>query len=104
MDWIEEFFYGVFTTIYVAWDPQKDPLIPNSPGLDHQNLAISSIEKLLSYCRKQIKALVTLFRSLEELLKKADLMRPSLFRAGPKGKKLSEDIKVKKNAFNGTVA
>ena len=104
MDWIEELFYGVFTTLHVAWDSNKDPSIPNGPGLDHQNLAISSIEKHLSYCRDQIRAPVELFRSLESLLKKADLIRLSLFRDGPQGKKMSEEIKATKSAFNEMVA
>ena len=88
----------------MALDPEKDPSIPNGPGLDHQNLAISSIEKPLSYCRDQIRAPVELFRSLESLLKKADLIRLSLFGAGPQGKKMSEEIKAMKTAFDGTVA
>ena len=65
MDKIEELFYGVLTTIYLAWDPDKDPLMPTGPGWDHHYLSASTLEKLLAYCRKQMKAPVALFRSLE---------------------------------------
>ena len=71
MDGIEGLFFGVVTTLYAGWDPNKDPSIPNGPGLDHQDLAISSIENLLSYCQEQTKAPVQLFKTLESWLKKA---------------------------------
>ena len=46
---------------------------------------------------------VTLFRSLEELLRKADLITPGLLRADPSGKKLSQDIKETKDALDGRI-
>ena len=104
MDRIEELFYGVFTTIYVAWEPDKDPLIPTGPGWGYHNLAVLSVEKLLAYCRKQMKAPVALFRSLEELLRRADLITRGLHGAGLSGKKLSQDIKETKNALNVRIA
>ena len=104
MDGIKGLFIGVVTTLYVGWDPDKDPSIPNGPGLDHQDLAILLIENLLSYCQEQIKAPVELFRSLESWLKKAELIRPNLLRAGPQGKRISEEIKSIKTAFDGVIA
>ena len=38
------------------------------------------------------------------MLKKADLIRPSLLGAYPQGKKISEEIKATKSAFDGMVA
>ena len=104
MDGIEGLFFGVVTTLYTGWDPNKDPFIPNGLGLDHQDLAISSIENLLSYCLDQIKAPVELFRTLQSWLKKAELIRPTLLGAGPQGKNISEEIKRTKSALDGIVA
>ena len=104
MDKIEELFYGVLTTIYVAWDPVKDPLMPTGPGGDHHYLSASVLEKLLAYCRKQMKAPVTLFRSLEQLLRRSDLIKPGLLGISPSGKKLSQDIKETKDTLDGRIA
>ena len=104
MEKIEELFYGVLTTIYLAWDPDKDPLMPTGPGWDHHYLSASTLEKLLAYCRKQMKAPVALFRSLEQLLRRTDLIRPGLLGISPSGKKLSQDIKEMKDALDGRIA
>ena len=104
MDKIEELFYGVLTTIYLAWDPDKDPLMPTGPGWDHHYLSASALEKLLAYCTKQMKAPVTLFRSLEHLLRRTDLLRPGLLGISPSGKKLSQDIKETKDALDRRIA
>ena len=103
MDKVEQFFYGVLTTIYLAWDPDKDPTMPTGPGRDHHYLSTMTLEKLITYCRKQIITPVALFRSLEELLRKADLITPGLLGAGPSGKKLSQDIKETKDALDGRI-
>ena len=33
MDKVEQFFYGVLTTIYISWDPNKDPTMAWKKGL-----------------------------------------------------------------------
>ena len=104
MDKIEELFYGVLTTIYVAWDPDKDPLMPTGPGGDHHYLSTSVLKKLLPYCMKQMKAPVTLFRSLEHLLRRADLLKPGLLGISPSAKKLSQDIKETKDTLDKRIA
>ena len=30
---IQDLFFGVLTTLYVAWDPDKDPTIPTGPNV-----------------------------------------------------------------------
>ena len=66
-------------------------------------MSTTTLEKLIIYCRNQIIPPVTLFRSLEELLRRADQIRPGSLGAGPSGKKLSQDIKEMKDALDGRI-
>ena len=53
--------------------------------------------RFLAYCTKQTQAPVALFKSLEHLLRRADLLKPGLLGISPSAKKLSQDIKETKD-------
>ena len=75
-DKVEKIFYRVLTTIYLSWDPDKDPTMPTGLGPDHHNLPPQTLEKHITYGRQQTITPVALFRPLEELLRRADLVKP----------------------------
>ena len=86
MNKIQDLFFGTLTTLYVAWDPNKDPPIPVVPDGDHYQLSAPALQELLAYCMEQIRAPVALYRSLEHLLRRADLLKPGLLGPSPSAK------------------
>ena len=60
--------------------------------------------RFLTYCTKQTQAPVTLFKSLEHLLRRSDLLKPGLLGISPSAKKLSQDIKETKDALDKRIA
>ena len=104
MDNIQDLFFGILTILYVSWDPDKDPIMPTGPSGDYHQLSASALEKLLAYCTKQMKAPVALFRSLEHLLRRSDLLKPGLLRISPSAKRLSKEIKEMKDTLNRRIA
>ena len=101
MDNIQELFFGVLTTLYMAWDPDKDPIMPTGPSGNHHQLSAPALEKLLAYCTKQMKAPVALFRSLEHLLGRSVLLKPGLLGISPSAKRLSKEIKERRTPSAG---
>ena len=89
MDEIEQFFYGILTTIYISWDPDKDLSMPTGPDQNYHYLPPKTLEKHITYCRKKSITPVALFRSLQELLRKADLITPGSPGVSPSGRDLS---------------
>ena len=88
----------------MAWDANKDPQIPTGPDGDHQFLSASILMRFLAYCTKQTQAPVALLRSLEHLLRRADLLKPGLLGISPSAMKLSQEIKETKDALDQRIA
>ena len=52
---IEDLFYGANCTLYVGWDPNKDPTIPVGPDGGYYRFSAPALQEKLAYCAEQAR-------------------------------------------------
>ena len=99
---IVDLFYDTYCTLYIGWDPNKDPTLPVGPNRGYRQFP-PALQEMLTYCAKQARAPVALYKSLESLSKRAVLFKRGMLGPGPGTDKLARAIMETKTALDKIV-